>query len=411
MVMLNDLDRFHLVMDVIDRVPGLGERVRGAAPGDGTTRACAHRAYTRAYGDDPAEIRDWTWPDAAADGLRGPARTRAGPRRQRRARAASSCALLDDDDERHRAATRSTRRTSQLDTEQLRGALDATGSAAPTPSATASSTAASASTARSVSTPTVRAAARSALTDLAPLHQPKSLAALDAVAPIAARRAGGRLLRHRLPRDASRPPRRPTRSPRVARALGPAPLRLPRPLPRLDRAAGCRSCSDARSEGLRIVSCHLGAGASLCAIARRRLGRHHDGLHAARGARDGDPLGERRPRADAVAARSTGHPPRGADATRSSTARACSASAAAPTCARSSSARADGDGDARLAFDVYLHRLRGTIAAMAAALGGLDVLVVHRRRRRARGRRPRATADRLGFLGVAIDSERNAAAP
>ena len=34
MVMLNDLDRFHLVIDVIDRVPGLGERARVAAPGD-----------------------------------------------------------------------------------------------------------------------------------------------------------------------------------------------------------------------------------------------------------------------------------------------------------------------------------------------------------------------------------------
>jgi xylulose-5-phosphate/fructose-6-phosphate phosphoketolase len=60
MVMLNDLDRFHLVMDVVDRVPGIGER--GAdlrqAMEDARVRA---RAFTRSVGDDPPEIRDWTW--------------------------------------------------------------------------------------------------------------------------------------------------------------------------------------------------------------------------------------------------------------------------------------------------------------------------------------------------------------
>jgi xylulose-5-phosphate/fructose-6-phosphate phosphoketolase len=63
MVMLNALDRYHLVMDVIDRVPGLSER---AAPlrqrmSDARLRA---RAYTREVGDDIPEIRDWTWPGA-----------------------------------------------------------------------------------------------------------------------------------------------------------------------------------------------------------------------------------------------------------------------------------------------------------------------------------------------------------
>ena len=61
MVMLNDLDRFHLVMDVVDRVPGLlpaaaelrqemaDERIR-------------HRQYTRDTGDDMPDVRAWTWP-------------------------------------------------------------------------------------------------------------------------------------------------------------------------------------------------------------------------------------------------------------------------------------------------------------------------------------------------------------
>jgi xylulose-5-phosphate/fructose-6-phosphate phosphoketolase len=61
MVMLNDLDRFHLVMDVIDRVPGLGSRA-GHVRQDMSDRRVACRRYTRQFGEDPPEIRDWTWP-------------------------------------------------------------------------------------------------------------------------------------------------------------------------------------------------------------------------------------------------------------------------------------------------------------------------------------------------------------
>jgi acetate kinase len=73
-------------------------------------------------------------------------------------------------------------------------------------------------------------------------------------------------------------------------------------------------------------------------------------------------------------------------------------------------ARADaGDPAARLALDVYLHRLRAGIAAMTAALGGLDVLVftggVGERSAAIRA----GAADRLGFLGVEIDPDANAA--
>jgi xylulose-5-phosphate/fructose-6-phosphate phosphoketolase len=61
MVMRNDLDRFHLVIDVIDRVPGLGSRAASIRQQMVDSRIEA-RAYTREHGDDPAEIRDWTWP-------------------------------------------------------------------------------------------------------------------------------------------------------------------------------------------------------------------------------------------------------------------------------------------------------------------------------------------------------------
>jgi xylulose-5-phosphate/fructose-6-phosphate phosphoketolase len=61
MVMLNDLDRFHLVIDVIDRVPTLGERAAQLRQRMLDERL-RHRAYTREHGEDPPELRDWTWP-------------------------------------------------------------------------------------------------------------------------------------------------------------------------------------------------------------------------------------------------------------------------------------------------------------------------------------------------------------
>jgi xylulose-5-phosphate/fructose-6-phosphate phosphoketolase len=61
MVMLNDLDRFHLVMDVIDRVPWLGSHAAALRQRMFDERVKA-RAYTRAVGDDPPEIHDWVWP-------------------------------------------------------------------------------------------------------------------------------------------------------------------------------------------------------------------------------------------------------------------------------------------------------------------------------------------------------------
>jgi xylulose-5-phosphate/fructose-6-phosphate phosphoketolase len=72
MVMLNDLDRFHLVIDVIDRVTGLGERAAGLRQRMADERL-RHRAYTRQNGDDPVEVREWTWPagDEPARGLAG----------------------------------------------------------------------------------------------------------------------------------------------------------------------------------------------------------------------------------------------------------------------------------------------------------------------------------------------------
>ena len=63
MLMLNDSDRFALVMDVIDRVPGLGTGAAGLRQAMADERV-RHRAYTRATGEDPPAIRNWVWPAA-----------------------------------------------------------------------------------------------------------------------------------------------------------------------------------------------------------------------------------------------------------------------------------------------------------------------------------------------------------
>jgi xylulose-5-phosphate/fructose-6-phosphate phosphoketolase len=61
MVMLNDLDRYHLVIDAIDRVPGLADRGAHLRQEMVDARLRA-RAYTREIGDDLPEVRDWVWP-------------------------------------------------------------------------------------------------------------------------------------------------------------------------------------------------------------------------------------------------------------------------------------------------------------------------------------------------------------
>jgi xylulose-5-phosphate/fructose-6-phosphate phosphoketolase len=67
MVMLNDLDRFHLVIDVIDQVPSLGSKYAALRQRMVDARHQA-REYTREHGEDLPEVRDWVWPDAG-DGL------------------------------------------------------------------------------------------------------------------------------------------------------------------------------------------------------------------------------------------------------------------------------------------------------------------------------------------------------
>jgi acetate kinase len=240
------------------------------------------------------------------------------------------------------------------------------------------------------------------LTDLAPLHQPKSLAALDAVSAVLPD----------VPAVACFDTAFHATLPQAARTYA-----LPREwrdrwgLRRygfhgLSHAYAARRASELLGrEGLRIVSCHLGAGASLCAITDGRsvdttMGfTPLEGLVMATRSGSVDPgmllwLLERE-RIDE---------PQMADALEHA-----SGLLALGGSADMRDLLERDDEDARLALGVYLHRLRAGIAAMTSALSGMDVLVftggVGENSPAVRA----GAADGLAFLGVTLDDERNEA--
>ena len=61
MVVLNDLDRFHLVQDVIDRVPTLGAKAAYLKQAV-RNKLIEHKHYISEYGEDMPEVQNWTWP-------------------------------------------------------------------------------------------------------------------------------------------------------------------------------------------------------------------------------------------------------------------------------------------------------------------------------------------------------------
>lgn len=248
-------------------------------------------------------------------------------------------------------------------------------------------------------------AAMRELCDLAPLHQPKSLAALDAVSGVFPE----------LPAVACFDTAFHVSLPGAAATYAlPARWRDRWGLRRygfhgLSHAWVARRAPqllDLDSAGLRIVSCHLGAGASLCAIAD---GRSLDttmgftplaGLVMATRSGDVDPgmllwLSEREGISAAQLADALEH--------RSGLLGLCGTADMREVLARAGS----GDSRARLALDVYLHRLRSGIAAMAAALGGMDVLVFTGGVGEHSSAVRSLAAEGLGFLGVNLDETRN----
>ncbi len=252
-------------------------------------------------------------------------------------------------------------------------------------------------------------AALRALTDLAPLHQPKSLAALEAVeaavpgAPAVA--CFDTAFHAGLPAAASTyalPPEWRRRW--DLRRFG---------FHGLSHAYAARRAAellDRPSDGLRLVTCHLGAGASLAAI---REGRSVDttmGFTPLEGLVMATRSGSVDPGLVLWLEEHANMPPAELAATLEG--RSGLLGLAGTADMRIVLERvASGDPDATLAIDVYIHRLRAAIAAMAAALDGLDGLVftggVGERSPEVRAR----AASGLGFLGVHLDADRNESGP
>jgi xylulose-5-phosphate/fructose-6-phosphate phosphoketolase len=67
MTVLNDLDRFHLVIDTIDRLPQTGDKGVSLKQ-QLSDKLLEHRRYIERYGQDLPEIRDWRWGAAQAAG-------------------------------------------------------------------------------------------------------------------------------------------------------------------------------------------------------------------------------------------------------------------------------------------------------------------------------------------------------
>lgn len=240
------------------------------------------------------------------------------------------------------------------------------------------------------------------LTALAPLHQPKSLAGLDAVSD----------LLPDVPAVACFDTSFHTTIPAAASTYAvPKEWRERYSIRRfgfhgLSHAYCARRVAELLSPGLRLVTCHLGAGASLAAIADGRgidttMGfTPLEGLVMATRSGTVDPglvlwLEEHEnlsPHevATALEERSGLTALAGTGDMREIDARA-----------------AKGDPDAVLALDVYTHRLVAGIAAMTAALGGLDVLAFTGGVGEKSATVRRRAAERLAFLGVTIDPDRN----
>ncbi|MCU0479286.1 MAG: acetate/propionate family kinase [Chloroflexi bacterium] len=247
-----------------------------------------------------------------------------------------------------------------------------------------------------------------ALTDLAPLHQPKSLAALAAVNAVlpgvpavgcfdTAFHAG-------MPATATTYAIPPEWRKRWAlRKYG---------FHGLSHAYASRRAAQLVGrpvEELRIVSCHLGAGASLAAI---RDGRSVDttmGFTPLDGLVMATRSGSIDPGLVLWLLEHVRTPPAELAATLEHRSGLLGLAGTADMRAILES-EAAGDETAALAIGVYLHRLRASIAAMVAALGGLDVLLFTGGvGENASPIRERVAAD-LAYLGVGIDPAANAAA-
>jgi acetate kinase len=243
------------------------------------------------------------------------------------------------------------------------------------------------------------------LTDLAPLHQPKSLAALDAV---------GAMLPH-VPAVACFDTAFHAGMPAAASTYAlPREWRMRWSLRRygfhgLAHAYASRRAAELlgrRPEDLRVVTCHLGAGASLAAVVGGRSVDTTMGFTPLEGLVMATRSGTVDPGLVLWLEEHVGTPPAELAATLEHRSGLLGLAGSADMRVVLVGAEA-GESEARLALDVYVHRLRSGIAAMAASMNGLDGLVFTG----GVGENAPAVRERAGrglaFLGVEVDPERN----
>ncbi len=241
-----------------------------------------------------------------------------------------------------------------------------------------------------------------ALTDLAPLHQPKSLAALDAVSALApdvpAVACFDTAFHATLP-------------PAAATYAVPAEWRDRLHVRRygfhgLSHAYAARRASAVIGQAGRIVTCHLGAGASLAAVRGDRCVDTTMGFTPLEGLVMATRSGTVDPGALLWLITRHGLDPEAVADTLEHESGLLALAGTADMAAVVEAWRR-GEAAAELALDVYVHRLRAAIAAMVSSLGGLDALVftggVGENAPTVRA----AAVAGLGFLGVALDAQRN----
>ena len=243
------------------------------------------------------------------------------------------------------------------------------------------------------------------LTDLAPLHQPKSLAALDfarrhwpGVPHVAcfdtAFHAGmpDSAATYALPKE--------WRSRWGLRRFG---------FHGLSHAYASRRATQmlsAPADSLRLVTCHLGAGASLCAVLGGRSVDTTMGFTPLEGLVMATRSGTVDPGLLLWLQERVGLPAGELAATLEHRSGLLALAGTADMRAVLAAATA-GDPDAVTAREVYLHRLRSGIAAMAAATGGVDAIVFTGGVGENSADIRQRAADGLGFLGIRIDGRRN----
>ena len=164
-----------------------------------------------------------------------------------------------------------------------------------------------------------------------------------------------------------------------------------------------------RAAGLRLVVCHLGGGSSVTAVADGRSVDTTMGFSPNEGVPMATRSGSVDPGALVAVLRRSGMDADALDHALNEESGMRGLAGGDGLELELERRAADGDQAARLAVDVYVHRVAGAVAAMAMAAGGLDVLVftagIGERSAHVRGR----VCGRLGFLGVAIDPARNEA--